>query len=73
MRFYMTRTLAEAPGDQSNNFSFVAFLPVGIKPYVEPVVTNLHYYAASLGIIPNFGAGTTGTMLDKTTDYERRK
>jgi hypothetical protein len=69
----MTRELAETPGDQSSNFAFVSFLPKKAKEFADPIVNILHELAVTLAIVPNMGTSQTGTMLDKSTVYDRQK
>lgn len=69
----MKRGLTDTPGDPSNNFSFVAFLPASIKDQATPLVDTIHYFANALGIIPSFSNSRTGTMLDKTSTFEKQQ
>ncbi len=73
MRFYMIRELAETVGDQSANFAFVSFFPATIREYLEPLVNELYATAGRSGVIQVHGTAATGTMLDKTTVYDRKK
>ena len=73
MRYYMKRSPIETAGDPSSNFSFISFLPMVIKDQVAPFADLLYSYASDFGIVPNFLATKTGTMLDKTTTYEKQK
>jgi hypothetical protein len=75
MRFYMKRELTDCPGDLSSNFALSAFFPPAAQPYVQPISKTLHYWAVVIGIIPSvsLNASRTGTMLDKTTTYEKQR
>ena len=69
----MVRELAETVGDQSNNFSFVSFFPASVKEQIEPIVDMIHTFAVNSELINKIPTSVTGTMLDKTTIYERKK
>ena len=75
MRFYMKRELTDCPGDLSSNFALHAFFPVAAQPYIQPIANSVHYWAVVLGLVPSvsLNASRTGTMLDKTTTYEKQK
>ena len=73
MRFYMYRDLSETAGDQSSNFSLVSFLPTAANGYVEPVADASYMIAVKLGLFTEHGTAATGTMLDKSTLYDRKK
>lgn len=69
----MVRELAETTGDQSINFAFVNLFPNSAKEFIEQPVNQIYSYAVKLGIVKQFNAAATGTMLDKTTVYDRQK
>jgi hypothetical protein len=69
----MKRELTDSLGDQSNNFSLISLLPSSIKDQVLPFIDTAYSYAIAFGIIPNKSTAKSGTMLDKTTTYEKQK
>ncbi len=69
----MVRELTESRGDQSHNFALLSFLPQVAKDALEPFVDIIYSYATKFGVIPKVGTAATGTMLDKTTTYDRQK
>ena len=73
MRFYMIRGNSKTRGDRSINFSFSAFFPSIMQKYIEPISTKAFDQSIKMGIIPGEAIITTGTMVDKTTVYEREE
>ena len=72
LRFYMKRDLADTAGDPSRNFSFASFFPGVLERIVEAVSNVVYTLARFIKIVPDLNTLKTGTMLDKTTSYEKK-
>jgi hypothetical protein len=73
MRFYMKRELLDTSGDNSVFFSFTSFFPNILRPYIDIVSTYVYEISTKIGVVPKLYQQSTGTMLDKSIEIDRKK
>ncbi len=73
LRFYMRRELSDSTGDPGRNFALAGFFPSVLARVVTPLAACSYRLARAVGIVPDLSSIRTGTMLDKTSSYEKKK
>ncbi len=73
LRFYMKRELTQTLGDNSPNFSFASFFPQIARPWVQKVGEGMYTLFRRFNLVPDLAQAQTGTILDKTNEFQRKK